>query len=57
MDIDDGPLQGAKFPQAGHWMNNYTVYSPTNSDWDFTTNYLNVVVAQTATNSTLIIGP
>jgi hypothetical protein len=37
-------------------MNSYTVYAPTNSDWDFVTNYLNIIVPQSATNCTLIDG-
>jgi hypothetical protein len=41
-------------PPAGHWMNSYTVYSPTNSDWDFTTNYLNLIVAQSGIGTTLL---
>jgi hypothetical protein len=37
-------------------MNSYTVYAPTNSDWDFATDYLNLIVAQSATNCALIDG-
>jgi hypothetical protein len=48
-------------PPVGHWLNSYTVYTSTN-DYpyqiigDFTTNYLNLIVTQSATNSTLLDG-
>ena len=43
---------------TGQWMNSYTVYSSTNDDviGDFDENFLNLIVPQSATNSTLVDG-
>ena len=46
-------------PPAGHWLATNVVYTPTGPDsygnpYDFTTNYLNIIVVDWATNSTYL---
>jgi len=45
-------------PPTGHYLNSYTVFTPTNNDvtGDFDENYLNITVAQSAITNTLVDG-
>ncbi len=43
-------------PTINHYLTSYIVYAPTNADWNFNTNYMNVVVAQAGIGTTLLDG-
>ncbi len=41
-------------PPAGHCLTSYIMFAPANSAWDFTMNYVNLIVAQTGIGTTLL---